>query len=505
MPRQADRGAGVAVATVAAAAALIPAPSVADAAVSCERTGAVLDVTLSSSGDGAVVEPDVGTIHVADLADNPVPCAGATSTVNNTDAISVHDPPGPDLANNEVRIFNANQLAPGATPEPGTDDIETFVNLGPVGSMLRVRPDTGGGTFVFGADGININATAAEDVPDADVTFTGSIPSLSGFGLSGPDVMSAQGGSGTGSPLSQGIQLSGDSGSDTLSGGGGNDTVGGGTGPDDLEGRGGNDFVDGWVGENVGLSGGAGNDQLLPGAPGDPVNGGDGMDVVDYAFNLTAGASFDDPGGGRGVETVLGTPFDDVLRGGPGPEVLQGRGGNDTLEGRGGNDTLEGNTDNDSLDVRDGGPDTADCGDGADTATADAAGIDALTGCESVLFPPPVGDGPGDGDRGGSTSNEFAFGKPKRNKRKGTAKLTVDVADGPGQLDVAKTKKIKADVEPVEGEGATEEKLVIKPKGQAEKKLKAKGKARVTAEVTYTPDGGEPLTKSKKLKLKMRR
>src|SRR5918995_2101619 len=311
MPDQERTFASLVAATFAAA--LLAAPGAADAAVSCELAGASLDVTLSSSGDVAIIEPSTGTILVADGADNPVTCTpGATPTVNNTDAISVHDPPGPDLANNEVSIFNANQLAPGATPEPGTDEIETFVNLGPVGSMLRVRPDTGGGTFVFGGDGININATAAEEVPDADVTFTGSIPSLRGFGLSGPDVMSAQGGSGTGSPLSQAIQLSGDSGSDTLSGGEGNDSIGGGTDPDDLEGRGGNDFVDGWVGENVALSGGAGDDQLLPGAGGDPVDGGDGTDSVDYAFNLTAGAAFNDPGGGVGGGAGGGPPLHDV-------------------------------------------------------------------------------------------------------------------------------------------------------------------------------------------------
>jgi hypothetical protein len=42
---------------------------------------------------------------------------------------------------------------------------------------------------------------------------------------------------------------------------------------------------------------------------------------------------------------------------------------------------------------------------------------------------------------------------------------------------------------------------VIKPKGKAKKKLNAKGKAKVTANVTYTPDGGDPNTQSKKIKL----
>ncbi len=114
------------------------------------------------------------------------------------------------------------------------------------------------------------------------------------------------------------------------------------------------------------------------------------------------------------------------------------------------------------------------------------------------LPPCPPGLGPGE------PSNEFTFGKLKRNKQKGTAKLTIEIAEGPGELELTKTKKVKADAEAVEGEGATEEKLAIKPKGKARKKLRKKGKAKVKAVVTYTPDGGEPNTKSRKVKLKKR-
>jgi Ca2+-binding RTX toxin-like protein len=479
---------------IAVAVTLLAAPGAADAAVSCERTAAVLDVTLSSSGDVAIIEPDVGTILVADEFDNGVACMGGTPTVSNTDAITVHNAPG--LANNQVWIFNANLLVPGVSDEPGTNEIETFVNLnGGVGSGFRIRSDVGGGTFVFGGGGININATALEDVPDADVTFTTFTPSsLGGFGLAGPDFMSAQGGSGTGLPLSQDIQLSGESGNDTLIGGGGNDTIGGGVGPDDLEGGGGDDFVDGWEGENVALSGGAGDDRLLPGAPGDPVAGGDGADTVNYSFNLTAGATFDDPSGGLGIETVIGTPFNDVLRGGPEPEFLQGLDGNDTLEGRGGNDTLEGNANDDSLDVRDGGPDTADCGDGADAAIADAQGTDTLSACESVAFLPDPDPGPGGG---AGPSNDFSFGKVKKNKRNGTAKLTVDVP-GPGTLDLT-GKRLKPASNQAGDAGKV--KLTVKAKGKKKRKLNRTGRVKVKPAVTYTPTGGTSNTQSKKVRL----
>ena len=102
------------------------------------------------------------------------------------------------------------------------------------------------------------------------------------------------------------------------------------------------------------------------------------------------------------------------------------------------------------------------------------------------------------------TLSDFSFGEVKKNKRKGTAKLTVEIAEGPGELALAKTKKVKADDEAVVGEGATEDELAIKPKGKTKKKLNDKGKAKVTVEVTYTPDGGEPNTQSKKVKLKKR-
>ena len=113
--------------------------------------------------------------------------------------------------------------------------------------------------------------------------------------------------------------------------------------------------------------------------------------------------------------------------------------------------------------------------------------------------PPPGGGTPPPG--GGTPPNDFSFGKVKKNKRKGTAKLTVNVP-GVGELDLAKTKKVKADDESAEDAG--KENLLIKSKGKAKKKLNKKGKAKVKAEVTFTPDGGEPNTQSKKIKLKKR-
>jgi hypothetical protein len=128
-------------------------------------------------------------------------------------------------------------------------------------------------------------------------------------------------------------------------------------------------------------------------------------------------------------------------------------------------------------------------GDGFGDETQDQCSTDASTQgpCGG---PPPPDDGP--------PLNDISFGKVKKNKRKGTAKLTVNVP-GPGELDLAKTKRIKPDDESAEAAGT--ERLLVKPKGKARKRLNAKGNAKVKAEVTYTPDGGEPNTESKRIKL----
>ena len=119
----------------------------------------------------------------------------------------------------------------------------------------------------------------------------------------------------------------------------------------------------------------------------------------------------------------------------------------------------------------------------------------------ATLEPDCDGDGLGDETQDPDISScsppppmpcdDFSLGKVKKNKKKGTAKLTVNVPCA-GELALAKTKKVKPDEEIAEGEG--EERLTIKPKGKAKRRLRKKGKAKVTAEVTYTPTGGQPST-----------
>jgi hypothetical protein len=87
--------------------------------------------------------------------------------------------------------------------------------------------------------------------------------------------------------------------------------------------------------------------------------------------------------------------------------------------------------------------------------------------------------------------SSFALGKKvKRNRKTGTAKLTVAVG-GPGQLTLT-GKKVKRQSKAAAAAGKV--KLLIKAKGKAAKALRKRGKAKVRFTVAYTPTGGLPAT-----------
>jgi hypothetical protein len=108
-------------------------------------------------------------------------------------------------------------------------------------------------------------------------------------------------------------------------------------------------------------------------------------------------------------------------------------------------------------------------------------------------------------------SNLFRFGKLKRNKKKGTAKLAVKLP-GPGTLSLRGKGVVsqprggtpaKPAVRTISRAGTV--KLLIKAKGKRKRKLNGAGKVKVKLRVTYTPTGGDPNTRVKKAKLIKRR
>src|ERR671914_2177060 len=149
----------------------------------------------------------------------------------------------------------------------------------------------------------------------------------------------------------------------------GNDVLTGTVGDDVIAGLGGDDVIVGREGHDL-ICGGDGNDRITAG-PGlfesDVVSGDPGDDlvvvrstasVVVYAFapgpvtiDLEAGTA---KGWGAdtlvGVHNVIGSRFDDVIRGSDGFNCLDGDAGNDTLLGLAGEDCLYGGAGSDQLD-----------------------------------------------------------------------------------------------------------------------------------------------------------
>jgi hypothetical protein len=104
--------------------------------------------------------------------------------------------------------------------------------------------------------------------------------------------------------------------------------------------------------------------------------------------------------------------------------------------------------------------------------------------------------------------NRFVLGSVNRNKKKGTATISVEDIPNPGELALSgkgvKTASTGGAViaKPVSAPGDV--KLKIRAKGKKKRKLNENGKVKVTVNVTFTPTGGDPNTQSRKLKLKKR-
>jgi hypothetical protein len=95
--------------------------------------------------------------------------------------------------------------------------------------------------------------------------------------------------------------------------------------------------------------------------------------------------------------------------------------------------------------------------------------------------------------------NGFGFGKVKRNRKKGTAKLAVSLP-GAGTLSLFGKGVVSQTAS-----GAGTVNLLVKAKGKRRRTLDRAGEVKVTAKITFTPTGGDPNTKSKNLKLIKRR
>lgn len=168
----------------------------------------------------------------------------------------------------------------------------------------------------------------------------------------------------------------------------------GGVGPNRIDGLAGDDTLYGRGGNDT-LIGNTGNDQLDGGAGADALDGGSGFDFAAYWDAPTSIiADLVNPGiintgdalgdSYSGIEGLIGSAFDDSLRGDAGGNWLYGNGGNDWLYGRGGNDVLLGGDGIDLLFGNDGADQLY--GEAGDDQLFGGAGADALNGGDGLDF-----------------------------------------------------------------------------------------------------------------------
>lgn len=257
---------------------------------------------------------------------------------------------------------------------------------------------------------------------DGNDTITGGDGNDKLYGGNGDDVISG----GNGDDMIYGEAgnntLNGDAGNDTIFGGSGDDTIHSGAGNDTIyadEGNNliytddgndivyagsGNDTVYGGTGTNQIYTGG-GDDMIIAGTGNNKIDAGAGFDTVSYAAATMAviadlGAHAGHLGSYNdtylGVESLIGSAYNDSLSGDSGDNVLIGNAGNDTLVGNGGNDTLDGGVGNDNLYGED-GDDKIMGGDGNDMLFG-GNGNDSLYG------------GNGDDKLDGGAGNDFFVG-----------------------------------------------------------------------------------------------
>lgn len=262
-----------------------PAPAANTCVYHADQKAVAATVSPNGTATLAVVSGQIrfGASHV--------PCGAATSV--STDTIYVYGSAG--AKERLVVNLTGGPFTPGATAEAsGSSEIEIVTSLGGPNDEILVLGSVADETLVAGSAGMAFNNDG-----DADLTSTTPPAYIELQGGGGRNVLTAQGGFGTGGAFAGrttimagalGDELHGGNGDDLLVGGAGNDAISGYVGVDQLWGLGGNDTQ----------NGGDGNDALIGGAGIDSLSGGNGDDLLD-AVDTIADSLID---GGTGNDTA---------------------------------------------------------------------------------------------------------------------------------------------------------------------------------------------------------
>jgi hypothetical protein len=372
------------------------------AAPSCTFAGTIVTVTLSTSGDGVTIrrEADGDRIEFFD-AGTPLTCTGGTPEVDTTNAINVNDT---STGGTFVQLILNRPFTPGATPEPGSSEIEFTLSLGDGFDQFLLIGSLGPDHWTFGEGGVNLNANEATGI-DADVTYPG-VDSMDQVSQAGPDVIDGRGGDGTGGDFDLKLDVQSGDGGDRVFGGSLDDSIQPegfltSNSNDSIDGRGGRDTVDYFfepdgvsvnlaagtttgagsdslnsieeafgsdtgndtlIGNNRNnfLNGHGGNDTLAGGAGEDFLAGLEGRDTfvaqsASATIDLAAGTSTSSLGPDQlvGIENAIGSPGPDTVSGSTAANKLTGGGGKDRFTGLEGKDTVAGGS---GADRAEGGP-----------------------------------------------------------------------------------------------------------------------------------------------------
>ncbi|CAN7623273.1 M10 family metallopeptidase C-terminal domain-containing protein [Bosea sp. LjRoot9] len=237
-------------------------------------------------------------------------------------------------------VDNASDIVTEAAAE-GTDEVRTSLGAYTLTANVENLTYTGSGNFAgTGNSGANVITGGA-----GDDTLIGGAGADTLIGGLGSDTASYSGSSAAVTAnLATGVATGGHAAGDVFA---------------EIENLTGSSFGDSLTGDAAvnSLSGGAGNDTLVGGAGADTLDGGANTDTASYAasasavtVNLATGVNTGGDAEGDvliSIENLVGSAFDDTLRGNGSANVLTGGAGADTLDGGAGGDTLAGGTGDD--------------------------------------------------------------------------------------------------------------------------------------------------------------